>query len=77
METKIVIREKKVEIQARFPKSSLPPEKPDQSNETIIKKLMPALVALATAVLGLVILLISRDAPEWGRVLRELLDLAF
>jgi hypothetical protein len=56
-----------------------PPEKPETSEKPDrgkAKVVLLIMAALAVAVLGLVILLVVRSAPEWGELLRKLVALA-
>jgi hypothetical protein len=62
-----------VRIWGPLPSSKL--KKPEKTNQRQINMVLVALVALATAVLGLVTLLISKDTPEWGALLLKLLAL--
>ena len=55
-----------------------PPEKPEISEKPDrgkVKVVLLIVAALAIAVLGLVILLVVRSAPEWAELLRELVAL--
>ena len=45
------------------------PEKPDRGKAKVVLLIVGA---LAIAILGLVILLVVRSAPEWGELLRRL-----
>jgi len=51
------------------------PETSEKSDRGRVKVVLLIVAALAIAVLGLVILLVVRSAPEWAELLRELVAL--